>query len=70
MDDDALTPIELRTALRLAESTYFKYQRLGLLDRFRLVPRIGPPRYSRKALRAYLDREPVPYVGPRMLARR
>jgi hypothetical protein len=58
MTNDAMTPAELRAALRLGMTTYFKCQRLGLLDRFRLVPTIGPPRYSRTAVQAYLDREP------------
>lgn len=55
--DTAMTPAELRTALRLAVSTFFKYQAMGKFERWELTPRIGPRRYSRKAVQAYLDLE-------------
>lgn len=58
LDESAMTPAELCAALRISRRTYYDYQRRGLLDRFRLVPTIGDPRYSRKAVRDYLDREP------------
>jgi hypothetical protein len=48
--------------LRLGRTAYFEYQRLGLLDQFQLRPAIGPPRYSRKVVQAYLDREPAPHA--------
>lgn len=57
MDDQAMTPQELQAALQLSRSTFYRYQALGKFDRFELVPRIGPHRYSRKAVQAYLDRE-------------
>jgi hypothetical protein len=62
--DAAMTPAELRAALQLGVSTFFKYQARGQFDRWELVPRIGPRRYSRKAVQAYLDRdEPVRIFG-------
>ena len=57
---DAMTPAELRAALRISAATFYRYQQRGLLERFRLVPTIGKPRYSRKAVQAYLDREAPP----------
>jgi hypothetical protein len=56
--DTAMTPRELRDALRLAESTFYAYQAAGKFDRFELKPRIGPRRYSRKLVQQYLDGEP------------
>jgi len=72
-DDRAMTPAELRDALQLAVSTFFKYQAMGKFDRWELTPRIGPRRYSRKAVRAYLDRdvassEPARFFGRRRSA--
>lgn len=55
--ETAMTPMELCAALQLTRSTFYRYQALGKFDRFELVPRIGPHRYSRKAVQAYLDRE-------------
>lgn len=55
--DRAMTPQELQNALQLSRSTFYRYQSLGKFERFELVPRIGPHRYSRKAVQAYLDRE-------------
>jgi len=54
---DAMTWQEVCAALKIKRATFFKMQARGLLDRFRLVPSIGDPRYSRKAVQAYLDRE-------------
>jgi hypothetical protein len=58
LDDNAMTGAELCAALRLAMSTFYQYQSLGRFERFELVPRIGPRRYSRKLVKAYLDGEP------------
>jgi len=58
LDQNAMTPHELRAKLRLALSTFYQYQSLGRFERFELVPRIGPRRYSRKLVQAYLDGEP------------
>lgn len=58
--DSAMTPAELRAALRVAVSTFFKYQAMGKFEAWELTPRIGPRRYSRKAVQAYLDGEPAP----------
>jgi hypothetical protein len=55
--DTAMTPAELRAALQFAVSTFFKYQAMGKFDQWELTPRIGPRRYSRKAVQAYLDRD-------------
>jgi len=57
-DDRAMTPHELRAALRLSTSTFYHYQSAGKLERFELRPRIGPRRYSRKLVQRYLDGEP------------
>ncbi len=54
---DAITPEELRELLHLSPATYYRALARGTLDRFALVPRIGPRRFSRKAVQAYLDRE-------------
>jgi hypothetical protein len=54
----ALTPDELRDALQLKQSTFYKHQSLGRFERFELRPRIGPRRYSRKLVQQYLDGEP------------
>jgi len=64
--DQAMTPAELRAALQLAVSTFFKYQAMGKFDQWELIPRIGPRRYSRKAVQAYLDRD-VPVQAPARL---
>jgi hypothetical protein len=56
----AMTPAELRAALQLAVSTFFKYQARGKFEQWELTPRIGPRRYSRKAVQAYLDRDDPP----------
>jgi hypothetical protein len=56
-DARALTPDELRDALQLKPSTFYKHQSLGQFERFELRPRIGPRRYSRKLVQAYLDGE-------------
>jgi len=58
-DESAMTPHELRAKLRLAASTFYHYQSLGRYERWELVPRIGPRRYSRKLVQQYLDREPT-----------
>lgn len=59
MDDDdrAMTWRELAHALQLSQSQFYRYLAAGRFDRFELVPRIGPRRFSRKAVREYLDRE-------------
>lgn len=54
----AMTPQELREALKYSKSTFDHYQAAGKFERFELVPRLGPHRYSRKAVQAYLNREP------------
>ena len=54
-EDTAMTPQDLRDALRLTQSTFYKYQSIGKFERFELRPRIGPHRYSRKLVQAYLD---------------
>jgi predicted site-specific integrase-resolvase len=56
-DDQAMTPRELCAALQIALSTFYNYQAAGRYERFELVPRIGPRRYSRRLVRQYLDRE-------------
>jgi len=53
-----MTPVQLCAALQISRSTYYRLLVAGRLDRFALVPRIGPRRYSRAAVQAYLDREP------------
>lgn len=55
---EAMTPEELRAALKISKSTYYRLLQAGRLDRFALLPRIGPRRYSLTVVRAYLDREP------------
>lgn len=60
---NAMTPADLCAALQMKMPTFYRYQALGKFERFELVPRIGPRRYSRKLVQAYLDRErtaPVP----------
>lgn len=57
MSESAMTPEELRQALRLARSTFFKYQAMGRFEQWELTPRIAAHRYSRKAVQQYLDRE-------------
>lgn len=59
MDDDdrAMTGRELAHALQITDRTYRRYLALGRFDRFELVPRIGPRRFSRSKVRAYLARE-------------
>lgn len=52
-----MTPQELCAALRLKMSAFYKYQASGRFERFELAPRIGPRRYSRKLVQAYLNRE-------------
>jgi hypothetical protein len=56
-DDRAMTPHELREALQLKPSTFYKHQAAGRYARFELVPRIGPRRYSRALVQGYLNRE-------------
>ena len=56
-DDRALTPEELRAKLQLTKSTFYHYQAAGRFERFELVPRIGPRRYSPRLVQQYLDRE-------------
>ncbi len=56
-DDQAMTAQELRDALNLKPSTFYKHQAAGRYERFELVPRIGPRRYSRPLVQAYLKRE-------------
>jgi len=60
----AMTPQELRAALQLAESTFYKYQAIGKFERFELRPRIGPHRYSRKLVQAYLNGESSSRFAP------
>jgi len=72
MPESAMTPDELRQALRIKRSTFYKHQALGRFEQWELKPRIVGHRYSRKAVQAYLDRdqapasgrEPVPARGP------
>jgi hypothetical protein len=68
--DQAMTPAELRAALQLAVSTFFKYQAMGKFEQWELTPRIGPRRYSRKAVQAYLDRDEAPAQPGRVFSRR
>jgi len=58
-DDSALTPQELRTLLHWSKSLYYELLAAGALDRFALVPRIGPRRFSRPLVLAWLAREPT-----------
>jgi hypothetical protein len=57
MPESAMTPEELRLALRISKSGFYKFQAKGHFEQWELKPRIGPHRYSRKAVQAYLDRE-------------
>lgn len=67
--ETAMTPMELCAALQLSRSTFYRYQAIGKFDRFELVPRLGPHRYSRKAVQAYLDRErPTSSMAPLRVA--
>jgi hypothetical protein len=68
-DANAMTPQELCTKLRLAMSTFYHHQSLGRYERFEVVPRIGPRRYSRKLVQAYLDGELSPRARPTMVGR-
>jgi predicted DNA-binding transcriptional regulator AlpA len=54
---DSMTWRELADALKLKQSTFYKYKKAGRFERFELVPRIGPRRYSRAKVEQYLDRE-------------
>lgn len=55
--DRAMTWRELADALQLSKAQFYRYLAAGRFDRFELVPRIGPRRFSRSLVRAYLDRE-------------
>ena len=63
--DDAITPQEMCVAFRIAMSTFYKYQADGRYERFECKPRIGPRRYSRKLVAAYLDGTPLARTGTR-----
>jgi hypothetical protein len=52
-----MTPAELRQALRISTSAFYKYQAMGRFEPWELKPRIGPRRYSRKAVQQHLDRD-------------
>jgi len=57
MSDAAMTPDELRQALRISVSGFYKFQAQGRFESFELKPRIGKRRYSRKLVQQYLDCE-------------
>lgn len=61
-DDRAMTPQQLRDALQVSTSTFYHYQAEGRYEAYELVPRIGPRRYSRKLVAAYLNRDVAPVV--------
>lgn len=56
-DDRAITPQEFADKLQIKLATFYKHRAAGRFDRFELVPRIGPARYSRKLVAEYLDRQ-------------
>lgn len=55
--EPALTAQDLCRLLQLKMTAFYKYRSLGRFDRFELHPRIGPRRYSRKLVQAWLDGE-------------
>ena len=55
LDVRAMTADELRQALQMTPSTFYRHQSLGKFERFELRPRIGLRRYSRKLVTAYLN---------------
>jgi predicted DNA-binding transcriptional regulator AlpA len=54
-DEIAMCREELCARLRISRATFYRLEKAGKLDRFECKPRLGPRRYSRKLVQAFVD---------------